>query len=270
MCRVICIGSFILLLFACDSDRGTNSPRVLNYPEESADAALFYGDELYAPTYLIYQIDHELTLLRDQWGDSIPIVYRSFRLPWRRSNVGFAIDTAYVDSFQTQDWLPWQTIQQKYELTFNLWRAFGETHYGTVTSTQSLNSALMVDFLAGLPGLKGVSTDPLYYPYGEIWVRMELDGIVHYFFESDACPEIYMRYDHFTVDNRRARHWGTHLECPPDVDSLCIADGWLQCYDYMEHWADSARANPPVWLDTAYIAIGRWSWESGASWQREP
>jgi hypothetical protein len=246
--------SVALLLTTCGEDSGINSSGggeyVLQYPDESYPMALVEARTLRAPDKLVKQIDRELVMIRERFGEDYPLIMTPFRKPW---------DTIYI-YISVDDSLRNGTAPAAVAIIDSVARA-NDSHLDSnltgVRPEHPWHPPAAVELFAGLSGVRRVHTASTWIAQ---WftsiMRLETDGRVTYYFSYNNCGDY---IDFYRFDFRGSRphfegvfkpcHWAYDLPwLGPDFEMP--ENAWVG-YDV---YLDSVLATRQAWVDTAEAA----------------
>lgn len=234
--------TFTITLLGCESDSPTMSrpsiPVLFATPmdnEEAELAALWLSGQIVAPVSLYRTIDHDLSIIREQWLDSIPQVSIKFFPYWRPSQISFGFYPDSCVSIEAGEYHAWDSLNAFYRLDSMdfanpIWSSFC---YVAFTFEGRLNPMVLVDQYAGLPGLGFVYTDGSVGDRSVLLMYRE-DQEVKYFFRHawGDCPSgcIHSEIFYFFVKN----------------DSALFVDS------YRFDWQNDDR---PAWWDMVVLAM---------------
>ncbi len=228
----------------------------LRYPVEAQQAAIFYGTNIELSDSLTRKIDSELVLLRNSGFEQLTNLI--FSLPWKSGELIIEVDSSTVDKFLLRKHEQWRFLAEQYDLsakevdtryTYN-----DSSRRLLIRSSKQTNSYLLAQKLVGVEHINAVKTsepqDGWFFSNDNLWARSWFDNKAYYYFMTDACPEVYFRYDYFEVANDVAKCLGTHVECSDSVwySSVLTPE---EKDRRRQAFIDSAKAARPPWMDTA-------------------
>jgi hypothetical protein len=258
---ILFIFPIALFFAACGEDSGTSSSGgeeyVLRYPEESAMLALVESREFRPPKNLQIQIDRELTMIRDQWGDSIPEVLIKYRDPWvGKFAVYMVVDSSLFGGSESPE-------RRMFDSVLAHFGAIDEPRVSTfpqflrVVAQEPWYPPAAVDSFAyaSIPGVSEIATPHVVLPEGVPFTSIvrQMAGARPVWYFSSSCNE-HTRYHVFDVRGRRARFVDELRICLPDQVAAYL-EWYQQGVPYDSLWLrerayhDSVIASAPEWYD---------------------
>ena len=260
MKRISLTSSAVALVLAVTGALGIQVDSLeLHYPLDARRAAIVYGNSIEHSDSLVLKIDSELVLLRSQGFDSI--VNIPFVFPWAAGEIILQVDEPDQNAFVSKSLDKWRQLAEAYDLEIKkvessyIWHDFTRTL--SITSRVPFNSYLLAQEFVGMEHVKDVrALQPFegLHHYYQLWARAWSGSTAHYYFKTDACPEVYFRYDHFEVTTETVQCLGTHMECRSDIKS---AMGIMVESKLWQAFIDDAEAGRPAWVDTARMELGK-------------
>lgn len=239
-----------------DSGLSQNTP----YLHEAQEMALFYSGQLRPPDSLTQRISRELSLLREEWQDSIPGVSTIFLTPWHRtSRVNVKVDDTGFTLIMRGQNEAWNDLCEKYNLTYRQMEGFTINTIG-IFSEDPFHPRRLAGLFAELPHVNSAYPVPRAWGSCPLIVRFDDGGISKYFVGVFCLIETHFTYYYFIVDGAAAHLIGEFTECPPNQDSLYAH--YLENFDVLETMYVSIEQSRPSWVDTARYhlrALHRWS-----------
>lgn len=248
---IVLFFSFVVLLVSCDdkslSPTKPKGPDFSSTPMENEEAELlaaYLSGEIVAPISLYHQLNREIALIRDTWEDSVPYVKIKYFPPFEPSVITLGFTTDYYDSIVAGQYHYWDSLNSYYRLKKQGFHSFGnslELFFGG-----RLNSLLLVDAYAGLPGMRYVNLNSWAGDW-PVLLAIKDETTIKYFFRDAGgdCPSgcVWSDFFYFTVVDDSARFIGNFI---------------------LDYTSDSI---PPSWLDTAITALK--NYREGNSWRLE-
>ncbi len=259
--------SFFLSCGDSSATNPTNESRTLRYQNEAEQMALVVQGTLRPSEWLTKQINDELVLIRDTWGDSIPAVNEAFQPPWIVSLAGIKVDTSlYIEITNGAN----AEFNQLLEETSVYIR---DPHYTfsprslILVSDQNLHPVRMAEYFAGFPGIIYVQTRGIWFPVFHAYARKVVGDTIRYYFSTSLCPDLYDEYFYIEIAGDSANLRDRFAECwgPDNWPDL----PFREAIELFDAWVDSAEANRPYWVDEARTEIGNVLHYKQFNWQRE-
>ncbi len=201
---------------------------------EAAWAAIWLKDD-YIPQFKFYeQIFNDLTSIREQWQDSIPIVSMEFTGPWIYSELNVGVTDGALDSIIEGTYHHWDEFNTQFGF-----EQFTEYYPGFIKLefTDIKNPVIMKPSYIGLPGFESV------YPHlldnDRPMLLMYQDGNQMVYFFRNAwgdCPSgcIYEEFNIFTVTDNIIEYQGFYPDkiLIPQPYALYYQFAWAQFWDF--------------------------------------
>ncbi|MFZ5979119.1 MAG: hypothetical protein ACOYVF_00670 [Candidatus Zixiibacteriota bacterium] len=272
--RVLFILLSIVVWCTCSDDKPTSyigEPYTVNYVEDANKMALYYSGELHPPEHLVRQFDEELTLIRQTWGDSIPIVNCRFMLPWSVGYLYMRFDDTAFATLENGVNPAWEELNDKLGVRYSI--LFGGSdglipNWVGVYSREYMNPLKLGEYYIEFPGINLIETSVMPLPYAKLFVRSQTNNEVNYYFKDYCLDEVYFTYYYFKVLSDRVILMGRHEECMENYDSLWQVLPWDSFYILERYCMDSIEANKPAWVDTARACLRDLDNNSQFSWSR--
>ena len=192
--------------------------------------AQWLEDVMYPPVNLTRKLERELSLIRNQWGETIreaEIKFFPVYVPGELI-IGFT-DDGWQD-FKSNDYHHWDVINEMLELdSIDIFMNDPDYYKNVLLKFgDPLNSNLLVYYYTGLPGLSYVHVNSYCCDWLVLLVYREGEDC-HYFFRNawGDCPSgcIYNEYFYFTIDGDTAKYEGSYMY---DWGNIQPAPPWMQ------------------------------------------
>ncbi len=250
----VAVTTFVLLLSCGDAKiiQPPEQPESLRYRNEAEQMALVIQGTLRPSEWLTKQINDELVLIRDTWGDSIPTAMQDFETAWIASEVDIRVDTALYIQVIAGSNSEWNDItsQLKIRVMDRAYSFYPRLLY--TESDENLHPVRVAQYFVGFPGVQYVQTAEVGRAWFDGLARKVAGDTVKYYFRHILCLATSFRYAYFNVIGDTAIFRGTYDECwSGDLEWLFENYPGNDYLAFLENWEDSAYANRPEWVDEA-------------------
>lgn len=198
--------------------------------EEAELAAMWLSGKLIAPERLYEQIKGDLTLIREQWSDSIPATNIKFIPYYMASQFTVTFHEPYVQSILDGSYSSWDELNKQFRLdTIIAYGPFPSYSSFSLRFEGRLNPLKLIEYYEGLEGIKLIGPMGLAGGYPLCLMTKEEDGSYSYIFKDawGDCPSgcIHGDFFYFKIKNNKAIFIDSYL----DSDTTSIP-GWVKSY----------------------------------------
>lgn len=212
----------------------TGPPDIEKSPRPDADAelaALVLSGALVAPDSLYERIHHDLELIRDQLGDSIPQVKIAYGPPWPSGSITMQFEPTFLNDTASNRFHQFDSLNKLLRLDTE--RSSVYSSYHTMLFNGRLHPARLIEMYQRVPGIVSLGGGAFVGDSPEFFIIP--DGNVFRYFFRDAwgdCPAgcIFSDYYYVTVTNNDIDFIGSYLRdfrdttgVPDWLDSVKVA-----------------------------------------------
>ena len=189
--------------------------------------ALVESREFRPPKDLQIQIDRELAMIREQWGDSIPEVLLEYRDPWDgRIAIDIYADTSLLRDTDTILPFALDSALRHFGATIHR-ESYWTRHNWTITPNEPWYPPVAVDSFAGVPGISAMVLNVPHSVGYYTSFREVTDTGVYWYMGSD-CGWL-LRMHAFRVRRNRVEFVDEYNYCNiPVIEALENGPAWFR------------------------------------------